>query len=229
METAFVAGATGYTGSHLVELLRRQGIRTVAHVRPDSRRLEGWRERFGALGAETDTTPWDEEALSRRLAELSPTWVFCLIGTTRARGREAPADTYETVDYGLTALLARATARSGARPRFVYLSSLGAGPSAKGAYLQARWRAEKTVQESGIPYTIVRPSFISGADREESRPLERLGATVSDRVLELAGALGATGLRNRFHSIDAAGLSAVLLRLAREPDAEGLILEPPYD
>jgi acetylornithine deacetylase/succinyl-diaminopimelate desuccinylase-like protein len=28
-----------------------------AHVRPDSRELDAWRRRFGALGAEVDTTP----------------------------------------------------------------------------------------------------------------------------------------------------------------------------
>ena len=49
MEIAFVAGATGYTGREVVRLLAERGVRTLAHVRPDSsssaagRDLEGRR------------------------------------------------------------------------------------------------------------------------------------------------------------------------------------------
>ena len=47
---AFVAGATGFTGREVVAELVRRGVRTLAHVRPDSSRLDEWRERFEAMG-----------------------------------------------------------------------------------------------------------------------------------------------------------------------------------
>ena len=141
---AFVAGATGFTGREVVRVLRARGVRTLAHVRPDSPQLGGWRERFAALGAETDTTPWEAAAMSARLRDLAPTLVFALLGTTRSRGR-VDGSTYESVDYGLTVLLleaaASAAARTGAEtaaPRFVYLSSAGVAPGAKSAYFAAR-------------------------------------------------------------------------------------------
>lgn len=114
--TAFVAGATGYTGREVVRALVARGIHTVAHVRPDSSSLDRWRHRFEGMKAEVDTTAWDEVPLGERLGEIAPTLIFCLIGTTRHRGKEASRhgveETYDTVDFGLTALLARAAARA---------------------------------------------------------------------------------------------------------------------
>ena len=62
-----VAGATGLTGREVVAQLRQRGVPTVAHVRPDSPRLDEWRARFEALGATVDTTPWAPDPLTRRL------------------------------------------------------------------------------------------------------------------------------------------------------------------
>ena len=59
---AFVAGATGYTGSQVVPALRARGVRVIAHVRPGSAAAAAWHTRFEALGAEVDETPYDEEA-----------------------------------------------------------------------------------------------------------------------------------------------------------------------
>ena len=47
---AFVAGATGFVGRAVVPALRRAGVTTIAHVRPDSARLDEWRKRFASTG-----------------------------------------------------------------------------------------------------------------------------------------------------------------------------------
>ena len=41
-EAAIVLGATGLTGRFVVSHLVRAGVRTIAHVRPDSPRLREW-------------------------------------------------------------------------------------------------------------------------------------------------------------------------------------------
>lgn len=228
--TLFVAGATGFTGREVVREARARGLTTVAHVRPDSPRLADWQDRFTALGAMVDSTPWDAAAMGDLIGRLRATHVFALVGTTRSRGREAARrggrEDYESVDFGLTALLARAAAASGARPRLVYLSAVGAGPSARTAYMRARHRAERAVIESGLPYTVVRPSFIVGPDRDDSRPAERLGASFADGVLGLAGLLGARRLRDRYRSIGNVELARALLELALDPQAADRVVEP---
>lgn len=225
---AFVAGASGYTGRAVVEELRRRGIETVAHVRPGSSSLGTLGRRFEALGARVDTTPWEPDAMAATLGGLGPTVVFSLLGTTatRAKGEGMEAEeAYERVDYGLTALLIDASAHSESRPRFVYLSSLGAEPGTKNAYLQARVKAEAKLRDSGLPWTVARPSFVTGPDREESRPMERLGATVADAALGLAALLGAKGVRDRYASMDADTLARALVGAALDPACDSRVLD----
>ena len=79
----FVAGATGYTGEHLVRIARRAGHDVVAHVRPGSSSLESFAAEHGPNGVIVDTTPWEADAMAATLAEHAPDIVYCLIGTTR--------------------------------------------------------------------------------------------------------------------------------------------------
>ncbi len=217
---AFVAGATGYTGRAVVAELRARGIATFAHVRPDSSRIAEFRERFEALGAELDTTAWEPEAIADTLRRRAPTLVFALLGTTRSRARAegmAAQQAYARVDYGLTKWLVDGAAACTPKPRFVYLSAVGVSPDSKNAYIAARARAELALRESGLPWTIARPAIITGSDRDDERPLERIAAAVGDGVLALAGVLGASQLRARWRSTDAATLGRGLVRVALDP------------
>ncbi|MCC6903199.1 MAG: NAD(P)H-binding protein [Polyangiaceae bacterium] len=221
---AFVAGATGFTGRELVRVLAESGRRVVAHVRPDSSRLGEWRQRFEAVGALVDASPWNEAQMTETLRTLAPAVVYALLGTTRARGR-ATGDDYESVDYGLTALLLRAAVASGVRPRFVYLSSVGASPKTTNAYLRVRGRLEREIRESGLPFTVARPSFITGPGRDDSRPGERVGASVADAGLAVLGALGARRVASRYRSTSNVTLARALGRVGFDPGFEGRVAE----
>jgi uncharacterized protein YbjT (DUF2867 family) len=228
MRIAFVAGATGYTGREVVRELVGQGVRTVAHVRPDSPRVEEWRERFEAAGAAVDTTPWGDAEMVYTLSTLQPTHVFSLLGTTRARRRASATrgatESYESIDYGLTALLIRAAVASGSKPRFVYLSAFGVREHSTNPYLVARLRAESILRASGLPYTIARPSFITGPGRDEARPLERAGAGVANVIAGLARVVGARRFAGSVHSLTGAELAAGLVRHALDASAENVTL-----
>lgn len=226
---AFVAGATGYTGSALVRELRGRGVRVIAHVRPDSPSIAGWRARFEDEGAEVDTTPWAGD-FAERFRQAAVTHVFALLGTTRARaraaaragGREAG---YETVDYGLTAQLLQAAVASRVAPRFVYLSSIGADRPRGNAYLAVRQRLETELRASGLPYTVVRPSFITGPDRAESRAGERTVAAVADGALSVLRVLGATRTHDRYASMTGEALARALADAAFDPATENATLD----
>lgn len=229
---AFVAGATGYTGRELVQALRASGRDVVAHVRPTSRDVEIHRARFSAIGARVDTTPWEEEAMTETLRRLSPKVIFALLGTTRARakkaaseGRDASNESYQAVDYGLTALLLRAAKASGTAPRFVYLSAMGVSERSANAYNAVRGRMERELRASGVEHVIARPSFITGPDREEDRPGERVAAAMVDRVLGVMGALGATRLRDRYQAMDAKTLARALMGVGFDPAAANSLFE----
>ena len=86
-------------------------------------------------------------------------------------------------------------------PRFVYLSSAGSGEKAKGAYLKVRHRIESALEASYENYVTIRPSFITGEGRDDGRPMERVGAALSDGLLGTLGMFGGSRLRDRYKSI----------------------------
>ncbi len=217
---AFVAGATGYTGRAVVEVLAEQQVHVVAHVRPDSAQAATWTERWQAIGAQVDTTAWDLEAMTATLQRLRPTHAFALLGTTRARAKQegtAARQAYEAVDYGLTMMLRNAAEACGHAPRLVYLSAAGLQPDTRNPYMAVRARVEAALRDGTLPYTIARPSFITGEDRDESRPMERVGARVADGALAFAGMLGGRRLRERYRSTTNVALARGLVRVALDP------------
>ena len=78
---------------------------------------------------------------------------------------------------------------------------------------------------SGLSYVIARPAFITGPDREEDRPLERVGAVVSDGALKLLSAVGGRSLHARFRSITSERLARALVGAALDPSCANCVLD----
>ena len=196
---AFVAGATGYTGRAVVAALRAAGVRTVAHVRPGSSGAAAHAQRFAAVGAEVDGTPWEPAAMRATLARLRPDHVFALLGTTRRRAaREGLADPYERIDYGLTRTLLDAATAAGSAPRFTYLSALGASETSGNPYLRVRGRLERELREGPLPWLVAQPAFVTGGGGNQGGQALRAGLS-SDRVPGTA-----RGVRQSHHHGDRA-------------------------
>jgi len=222
--TAFVLGATGFVGRELVRQLCVRGAKPVAHVRPDSTSLARWRTRLEALGAAVDPTPWQAAAMAARLAVIEPAQIYVLIGTTRSRAKAdaVSGNIYEAIDLGLTRLAVEAARASKLRPRIVYLSSVGADPKARSAYLAARGQAEAVVTSSGLPWVIARPSIITG-ERDDGRAGERSAAVIGDGLLAVAGVLGGKQLRDRYQSTTPDVLASALIRLGEAPEHDRIV------
>jgi uncharacterized protein YbjT (DUF2867 family) len=158
MPIAFVAGATGYTGQRVVELLRAPGSTWTA--RPHARTV-------GKIDGEVVCDPSDVSLLTEGLRGCDA--VLQLIGTVRKNFDQGD---YEKIDYGTTVALV-AAARAAGVPRFVLLSSALAS-TAMGSYLAWKKKTEDHVIASGLEYTIVRPSFIVGPGRGGARAASKL-------------------------------------------------------
>ena len=229
-QRAFVGGATGHTGREVVRQLCEAGIETVAHIRPNSSKLEHWQEQFGAWGSKVSTAAWGTDEIARDICEFKPDLVFGLLGTTKARakraaqaGRDAAKESYEAVDLGLTLELLEAAKQSGSSPCFVYLSSAGAS-SGMGHYLKIRQQVESLLTQSELPYIIARPGIIIG-ERDESRPLEEIGAVINDSFSKLIGGIGLKKLSDRYRSTTNIILARALVRSALNPQDRFVILE----
>ena len=222
--TAYVLGATGFVGREVVRQLCVRGAKVVAHVRPDSKKIDEWRATFTELGAELDTTAWEPAAMAARIRTLDAHQVYILIGTTRSKAKadSVEGNIYEAVDLGLTKIAAEAARASEVKPRVVYLSSVGADNAARSAYLKARGEAEEVIKSSGVPWVIARPSIITG-EREHGRLGERTAAVVGDGLLAFAGVLGGRKLRARYRSTTPDVLASALIRLGEAPEHDKIV------
>jgi uncharacterized protein YbjT (DUF2867 family) len=178
-----VAGGTGFVGGGIVRELCRRGHDVVVLTR-DADRASG---RFPALNVEY------REGDVRDATSLEPVFrdVEVVVGCQQfpnspienpGRGR-----TFEEVDAKGTENLVRAAREAGVK-RYVYLSGAGASPDAPYHWFRAKWRAETAVRESGLTYTIFRPSWVFGP---EDKALNRfLGMS---RFLPFVALIGSAG------------------------------------
>lgn len=143
----FLAGSTGAIGRTVLPLADAKKVDLLAHRRPKS----GEPSTGGIFDLK------DEAHLVEALRHR--TTVIQLIGTMRKRF--AKGDTYETSDIGTTRQLVDAAKKAGTIDHVVLLSSVGAAKPV-GAYLKAKAEAERIVRDSGIPYTLFRPSAFDG-------------------------------------------------------------------
>jgi NADH dehydrogenase len=78
---------------------------------------------------------------------------------------ERGGDTFKKVLAAGTRNLVECAKKAGVR-RFLYVSSLGADLKSRDRYLKAKAEAEQIVRESGLEYTLFRPTLIYGPDDE---------------------------------------------------------------
>jgi NADH dehydrogenase len=149
-----VTGGTGFVGGHVAQALRRAELPVRCLVR--DRRGAAALERAGCELAEGDMT--DPTSLRRAVDGVDA--VVHLVAIRQ--GKEAE---FERIMTRGTRDLLGAAAEVGAG-RFVHMSALGTSEQTKELvpYYRAKWEMEQSVQSSGLPYVIFRPSFVFGSD-----------------------------------------------------------------
>ena len=159
-KTVAIAGGSGFIGRAIA---RRLGAMTATRVRVLSRNLERARARLSGLNAEfvaADVT--NPASLASAL-----TGATAVVGAMQFDGFpvENPSRglTFDRVDYGGTVALLEAAKQAGVA-QYVYISGAAADESSSHPAFRAKGRAERAVRESGIAYTILRPSLVYGLE-----------------------------------------------------------------
>jgi nucleoside-diphosphate-sugar epimerase len=190
---AFVTGATGFVGAHLVDALRRRGDTVACLVRdPAKLRALAWTDvRF--VAGDLDSP----QALREGCAGADV--VYHVAGRISARN----LGEFLAVNRDGTARVLEAAGREARR--FVYVSSLAVGgPTVPGQpiderrppapvtdYGHSKLAAEKLVRSAALPWTIVRPPVVYGERDRETLRIFRLaraglGAVIGDGSQELS-------------------------------------------
>ena len=164
--TALLAGASGLVGGECLQrLLASAEYASVTLVA---------RRPLGDLAKQRKVREIvvDFDALDRECADLRADHVFCALGTTiRKAGSQAR---FRQVDFEYPRHLAQLALANGAR-HFSLVSSLGANAKSGMFYSRVKGELEDALRAMAWPsLCLLRPSVIAG-DRQESRPLERLG------------------------------------------------------
>jgi uncharacterized protein YbjT (DUF2867 family) len=155
-----VAGGTGFIGRTIA---RRLAALPQLHVRVLSRNPERARPRLAGLEAEFVRGEVTEPAtLPSALAGVS-----AVVSVVQFDGYpiENPRRglTFERIDLGGTlALLAAANAAGVVR--FIYVSGAAADENSRHPGFRAKGKAERAIRESGLEYTILRPSLVYGPE-----------------------------------------------------------------
>lgn len=196
-----VTGATGFVGSHLLDVVTAAGHEVVALTRREQ--------------APREQVTWVSGDLHDRAAlERLVTGADAVIHVAGVISGHTPALFERGNVEGTLAMLAAATA--GGVRRFVHVSSLAAREPKLSLYGDSKARAEDLVMHSGLDWAIVRPPAVYGAGDKETLELFRM-AKVGVMLMPPRG---------RISVIHADDLARLLLALS-DPDApSGVLIEP---
>ncbi len=201
-QAVWLTGATGFVGRRVLARVLASGRRAVCLVRAPggtrfglhveasrpgrgphgvvptyrdeavagSARVPGTTDRGPLAGGERVTEVVgelsDAAALERCAAGCQA--AMHLVGIIAERGGQ----TFERVHVEGTAGVIGACRRAGVR-RLVHMSALGSRSDAGSEYFRTKAAGERLVRESGLDWTIIRPSIIHGPDGEFLRMLVR--------------------------------------------------------
>lgn len=198
-----ITGATGYIGRHLVARLIERGERPRCLVRDIKRaeRILPADKVELVLGATTQ--PTSLEAAMHNIETI----VHAAFVT--ADHKQVVSNEYEKTNVEGTANLIRAAKAAGVK-RIVEISGLGTKPDKPGSYMQGRYLAEKMLVDSGLDWTIIRPSVLFGKDAPFIKGLADLIRTAP--VLPLIG-----GGKTMFQPIYVEDVVTVIIKVLEDP------------
>ena len=212
-----VTGASGFVGSGLCRALTNAEYEVVGLVRkppPEEHHIPGVAYVTGDI---RDASSLTEEAFAG-----CGYVVHCVGIITENHGR---GQNFEAVHIGGTDHVLRAARRAGIAGRFVYISAIGADPKASSQYSRTKARAESLVRDSGLPYTIFRPSIIMGPGAEFLHQMEALirRPPLTPSPLPFVPVPGKG--RNRFQPVDLRDLTACVLQSLSDAATAGQTYE----
>lgn len=173
-QTAIILGATGLTGSHLLDMVLNDSFYDKIVV--------FGRSSLGITHPKLESHIIDVLELEQEADRFKADVVFCCIGTTKAKTPDMGL--YRAIDYGIPVTAAK-LCKTNKIPCFVVMSSLGADKTSNIFYNMIKGEMEAAVLEQGVPRTyILQPSIILG-DRNEKRRGESIAKLLMTLIAPL--------------------------------------------
>lgn len=205
-KTALVIGATGLTGTYLVDELVASNA--YSHI---TLLVRG---KYKHPSPKVETLQVDFADLPPHAAAMAVNHVYCTIGTTIAVAKTRENFTF--VDYTIPFEIAQLAKQQGAE-KFILMSSVGADADSGNFYLRTKGQLEQAIINLHFEYThIVRPSLLMGPRREM-----RVGEIISKGFMQFFGFAFVGGLK-KYKAIPAHTVAVAMLNAAFKADAQSL-------
>ena len=212
MKTAIILGATGLTGSLLLEKLLKD---------PTFEKIKLFaRSSSGKKSTKIEEHLIDMLQLENYSEDFKADVVFCCIGTTKAKTPNK--EIYKKIDYGIPVTAAKLAKKNNIKT-FIVISALGADENSSVFYNKTKGEMQRDVLKQDFSRSfgnaqtdiyILQPSLIVG-DRNESR----FGENAAEFFMKVFGFL----IPKKYKMIKAETIAEAMLVLAKEGNSEKII------
>ena len=198
-KTAIILGASGLTGSILLELLLQDDQYSCVKIFS--------RKSIEKKHPKIKEFVGDLLQLENFANDFSGDVCFCCIGTTAKKTPDK--EMYRKIDFGIPVAAAKLCAKNKI-PTYMVISALGADAKSSIFYTRTKGEMEEAVLQENIPNTyLLEPSIIFG-DRKESR----IGEKIAIVLTKLFGFLLVGKLR-KYKGIEAENIAKAMFYLAK--------------
>jgi len=152
-----ITGANGFIARNLRRYLNEKKIATICIAR---RNFRNYKSETKIISTEFSHIPISKLKNSNSLIHL--------IGI----GKETPENSYQSTNIELTKKIIRLCKKAKIK-KIIYNSGLGVSKKTTSRYFISKLKAEQLIVNSGLDYTIFRPSYILGKDDLLSQNLKK--------------------------------------------------------
>jgi NADH dehydrogenase len=153
-----ITGSTGFVGRYIVEHLLNEGYQMASPVRNADKLKSLYGEKVKAYKVNFE----DASSIRYAFEDFKPDYLIHLIGILYQE--PSKGITFYKVHYLYSKNLYQTAKEYGVK-KVLHMSALGTHPDAPSSYHKTKYMAEQELVNSGLDYTIFRPSIILGPEQ----------------------------------------------------------------
>ena len=142
-----VTGSSGFVGKNVRKFLSKHNIKTISISRKDFKKFKNEKKII--------SKNYDEKIILPKIKRSQA--LIHLVGI----GKQTVNNDYSVINYEFTKKIINLCKKAGIK-KIVYNSGLGVSKHTTLAYFISKYKAEQNIINSGLDYTIFRPSYIVG-------------------------------------------------------------------
>ena len=144
-----ITGASGFVAKNIRKFLSLNNYKLISIARNNFKKYKNEKKII--------LEKYDDPSLLNEIKNADA--LIHLVGT----GKQSVDSDFESINVGLTKHFVNLSKKTKIK-KFIYFSGLGVSPTTPLGYFISKYKAEILIQNSGLNYTIFRPSYIIGKD-----------------------------------------------------------------